>query len=138
MFLIPIVASIFYLIGGQGLKIARWLVGLPIFFIAIFSGADWYAVFAVFTYWGATSIFSYGDNMWTSKLFGRWVSMGISGLMFGLASIPILGLWLGLAQGIFSMIAFLILKYLDDTDKLKNPFQELLRGFLGTLLYVFR
>lgn len=138
MILIPFVASACYLIGGQYLKIIRWLMGIPIFFIAIFNGASWYSIFSVLTYFLATNVFSYGDNMWTSKLFGRWISMGISGLAFGLASIPILGLTWGVSQGIFSMFAFLVLKYLDDTDKLKNPFQELLRGFLGTFLFIFR
>ena len=137
MWLIPIVSAICYLIGGQWLKLARWLIGLPIFIIAIVTGHSWTAIFAVLTYFLATNVFSYGDNMWTSKIFGRWISMGLSGLAYGAASIVVLGLFWGIIQGIVGMVSFLILKWLDDTDRLKNPWQELLRGFLGTVLFIF-
>lgn len=136
MILIPFISSALYLVGGQWLKLARWLIGLPIFIIALLNGYPWYSIFCVILYFLATNVFSYGDKMWTSKLFGRWVSMGLSGLTFGLASIPVLGVTLGIAQGIFSCFAFLVLKYLDDTDRLKNPWQELARGLLGTIFFV--
>lgn len=134
---IPFVSALCYLIGGQIWKPARWFVGVPVFIISIIAGHSWYCIFAVLVYWGATSIFSYGDNMIWSKIFGRWVSMGLAGLMYGLASIVVLGLYWGIIQGIVGLVSFLILKYLDDTEKLKNPWQELLRGFFGTVLYVF-
>lgn len=135
MWLIPFVSSVCYLIGGQWLKLARWLVGLPIFFIAIFNGYPWYSIFAVLTYFLATNVFSYGDKMWTSKLFGRWISMILSGITFGLASAPILGWKWGIVQAIVGGIGFGVLKYLDDTDKLKNPWQELCRGFIGCVVF---
>lgn len=137
MWLIPILSAVMYLLGGQVNKWFRWGMGLPIFIVAILTGHPWYSVFAVATYMIATNAFSYGDNMIWTKLFGRWVSMGLAGLAFGLASIPILGLTWGIIQGIVGMVSFLVLKWLDDTDRLKNPFQELLRGFLGTVLYFF-
>ena len=136
MIIIPIVSSICYLLGGQVNKLFRWLMGIPIFFIAIFNGAPWYSIFVVLTYLLATNVFSYGDNNWTSKLFGRWISMGLAGLTFGLASIPILGVTIGVIQGVVGLVAFLVLKWLDDTERLKNPWQELFRGLLGTVVFV--
>lgn len=135
MWPIPFISSALYLVGGQWLKLARWLIGLPIFVMALICGYPWYSIFAVLTYFLATNIFSYGDKMWTSKLFGRWISMGLSGLTFGLASIPVVGIERGIIQGIIGMIGFLVLKWLDDTDRLKNPWQELGRGFIGTVIY---
>jgi hypothetical protein len=62
--------------------------------------------------------------------------MGLAGLTLGLASMPILGVTLGIIQGVLGLVAFLVLKWLDDTDKLKNPWQELARGLLGTVVFV--
>lgn len=135
MWIIPFLSAILYLIGGQWLKLARWLIGLPMFFIAIFNGYQWYSIFAVLTYFLATNVFSYGDNMWTSKLFGRWISMILSGVTFGLASAPILGIKWGITQAIIGGVGFGVLKWLDDTDRLKNPWQELCRGFVGTIVF---
>lgn len=136
MFIIPLIAAFLFLVGGQWWKAGRWFMGVPIFFIAIFTGHAWYSVFAVFTYWIATSAFSYGDKMWTSRIFGRWVSMILSGVAFGLAAFPILGYW-AIAQAIVSGVGFGVLKYLDDTDRFKNPGQEVARGFIGTILLAF-
>jgi len=135
MWIIPIVSSVLYLIGGQGFKAARWFIGLPIFAISILTGHSWYSIFSVLTYWIATSAVSYGEKMWTTKLFGKWVSMGLAGLAMGLASIVVLGAFWGAIQGIVAMVSFLALKWLDDTDRLKNPWQELCRGFFGTIVY---
>jgi len=135
MWIIPIVSAICYLVGGQWWKPARWFMGVPIFIIAIITGHAWYSIFCVATYWIATSAFSYGDKMWTSKIFGRWISMVLSGIAFGLASAPILGYW-SIAQAILGGIGFGILKWFDDTERLKNPWQELGRGFFGTILFL--
>ena len=135
MILIPFVSALFYLLGGQINKWFRWLIGVPIFFIAIFFGKPWYSIFAIVTYLIATNAFSYGDNMIWSKIFGRWISMALAGFMYGLASIVVLGVFWGVIQGIVGLVSFVVLKYLDDNEILKNPWQELLRGFMGTLLY---
>ena len=135
MWMIPIVSAVLYLLGGQVNKWFRWGMGIPIFLIATFTGHSWVSVFAIATYFIATNAFSYGDNMWTTKLFGKWVSMGISGLAYGLASIVVLGVFWGVIQGIIGCVSFVILKWLDDSDRLKNPWQELCRGFFGTIVY---
>ena len=137
MILIPIIAGACYLIGGQWWKAGRWFMGVPIFIIAIITGHPWYSIFVIPTYWIATSAFSYGEKMWTTKLFGPWISMIISGIAFGLASAPILGWTWGIAQAIIGGVGFGVLKWLDDTEKLKNPWQEILRGVIGTVLFIF-
>ena len=63
--------------------------------------------------------------------------MALAGLTYGLASIALLGAFWGIIQGIVGAICFTILKYLDDKNVLKNPWQELLRGGLGTIIFVF-
>lgn len=136
MFLIPIISSILYLAGGQGFKAARWIIGIPIFYIAIKTGHSWYSIFAIVTYLIATNVFSYGENMWTTKLFGKWASMILSGITLGLASTPILGWTWGIAQAIIGGVSFGVLKWLDEKEILKNPWQELCRGLLGTIIYV--
>lgn len=83
----------------------------------------------------ATNWLSYGENMWTTKLFGKWASMGIAGFAFGLASMPILGYFWGYLQAIISCIAFLLIKKWDDAGIIKNPFVELLRGGIGTIIF---
>lgn len=136
MWLIPIVSAVFYLLGGQVNKWFRWGVGLPIFIIAILTGHQWYSIFAIATFFIATNAFSYGEKMIWTKLFGAWFSMILAGIAFGLAAFPIIGYW-AIAQAIVSGVGFGLLKWLDDTDRLKNPFQELARGFIGTILLAF-
>jgi hypothetical protein len=135
MILIPVISAVLYLLGGQVNKWFRWLMGIPIAGIAIATGHGWWSLLAIVTYFVATNFFSYGDKMIWTKLFGKWVSMGLAGLAMGLASIVVLGTFWGIIQGIVGCISFLVLKWLDDTDRLKNPWQELLRGLLGTILF---
>lgn len=137
MILLPFISAGLYLLGGQVNKWFRWGMGIPIALITFFFyGHNWVSLLAIATYFIATNAFSYGDKMIWTKIFGKWVSMGLSGFMFGLASFPIIGYW-AILNAVISCTAFLVLKYLDDTDKLKNPWQELLRGFLGTAILIF-
>jgi len=135
MWSIPIIASVLYLLGGQANKWFRWGMGIPIFFIAIFTGHAWYSIFVVFTYLIATNAFSYGENMWTTKIFGAWISMITSGIAFGLASTPILGWTWGIVQAIIGGVSFGVIKYYDDKGVIHNPIVELGRGFTGTFLF---
>ena len=135
MVIIPIVSSLCYLIGGQWWKPARWFMGVPIAIIALLTGHGWTAILAIPAYWIATSAFPYGENSWLNFL-GEWGKFAVCGLVFGLASIPVLGLY-GVIQGIVSMCAFLCIKYFDDKGIMKNPFVELARGALGCAVYVF-
>ena len=133
---IPIISAILYLLGGQINKWFRWLgIGLLIGAFYAITRHSLYPLLAIITYFIALNAFSYGENSWTTKIFGKWASMAISGLAMGLASIVVLGAFWGIIQGIVGMVSFLILKYLDDKDIVKNPFQELGRGFFGTIMY---
>lgn len=136
MFPATIVSAILYLAGGQLNKWFRWGIGVPISVFGFLSGHGIISILAIPTYFIATNAFSYGEKMIWTKLFGKWVSMGLSGLAFGLASIPVLGWFWGVIQGIVGMVSFLVLKWLDDTERLKNPWQELCRGLLGTICYI--
>lgn len=135
--LTPVISSACYLLGGQINKWFRWGMGIPIGVIGLLTGHGYMSILAVATYFIATNAFSYGEKMIWTKIFGKWVSMGLAGFMFGLASIVVLGPFWGCLNAIISMISFLVLKYLDDTGRVKNPWQELLRGFTGTVLYMF-
>jgi hypothetical protein len=135
MWIIPIIAGACYLIGGQWWKPGRWLMGIPIFFVAIFNGAPWWAIYAVVTYLIATNAFPYGEKSWLNFLgeYGKYI---VCGIVFGLASAPILGYW-SIAQAILGGGGFGLLHYLDEKNIVKNPFQEILRGVVGTALFVF-
>ena len=136
MFIIPFISALLYLAGGQWNKWLRWGMGIPIFMGAIAFHYSWISIFAILAYFIATNVFSYGENSWTTKLLGKWLSMALAGLAMGLASIVVLGGFWGLIQGIVGGVSFVILKYLDDYGNLHNPYQELLRGFFGTILYI--
>jgi hypothetical protein len=88
-------------------------------------------------YFIATNLFGYGEKTLILKYLPKWLKFTVSGLIFGLASFPILGWW-SLLQAAVSGLAFYILFILDEKEILKNPWQELLRGFFGTLLMVVK
>jgi hypothetical protein len=135
--LIPFISAGLYLTGGQWWRAGRWLMGIPIGVICALHNHSWVPLLAVATYFIATNVFSYGEKMLTTKWFGPWVSMGISGLALGAASFVCLPFWLASLQTVFSCFCFLLIKWLDDTDKVKNPWVELLRGFMGTIVYLW-
>ena len=135
MILIPFISGVCFLIGGQWWKPARWLMGIPIAIIGVFHLHYW-SILCVPTFWVATSCFPYGDSSWLN-IFGEYGKWAACGFVFGLASIPILGIFFGVMQGIVGAIAFTGLHWLDERNIVKNPFQELLRGFVGTVLFFF-
>jgi len=137
VFLIPIISAVLYLAGGQWNKWFRWGMGLPIGAIACVMLHSWVPLLCGITYFIATNAFSYGEKMIWTKLFGGWFSIILAGVAFGLAATPILGWTWGIAQAIIGGVGFGLLKWLDDTDRLKNPFQELCRGFIGTIMLAF-
>ena len=136
MVLVPVISSILYMLGGQVNKWYRWLLGIPIAVIALLTHHSWISVFAILTYFIATNFFSYGEKMIWTKLFGPWGSMALSGFAFGLASYCVLTPILGMLQTIIATTAFLVIKWLDDNDIVKAPLVEVLRGLLGTVVYI--
>ncbi len=136
MILVPFIASIMYLVGGQYWRAGRWFMGVPIFIVAIVTGHAWYSIFLIPAFFIATNIFVYGEKSWLNFL-GEWGKFFVSGLSLGACSFIVLPLWLAVLQSLVSGISFLVIKYLDDNGIVKNPFVELLRGACGTILYIF-
>lgn len=138
--LIPVVSAVLYLVGGQWWKPARWLMGIPIFLlwshILCCHQLVWWNLLAIPAYWIATSAFPYGQSSWLNFL-GEWGKFFVCGLVLGAASFCCLGWIVALVQTIVSAVAFVVIKFYDDEGVIHNPRVELLRGFLGTICYVF-
>ena len=148
---IPFLSALFFRLGGvgetgrflpfmkPGCKMAGWLpwrgIGIPLMIGLL----TWNWVYIV-TYFLALNLFSYGENYWIRKIFGKYPCWIIYGFMFGIASLN----WV---NGIASAAIFTILMHLSNAgipignDKhwyLDHSFCELGIGFLGTLIYLFR
>lgn len=110
-------------------KLWRWLMGIPIGLLL------WHGFFAfllaVGAYFVSTNVFGYGDKAPILKYLPQNVKHAVSGVIFGLASFPMIGWW-ALPQAVVSGIAF----YLVETKKVNNPWTEWARGFFGTILYI--
>ena len=109
-------------------------MGIP---IAILCWGSWISLLAIPAYWIATSAFPYGEKSWLNFLGERGKFFAV-GLALGLCSFIVLPFGLALSQSLLSGISFVAVKVLDDKDILKNPWVELARGFLGTILYVIK
>lgn len=79
-------------------------------------------------YFLATNLFGYGDKTPILKYLPQNVKHFVSGVVFGLASFPLLGWW-ALLQALISGVVF----YLIEVKKVNNPWAEFGRGFFGTL-----
>lgn len=147
--LIPFLAAFLYRAGGAdqwqwcplNQKWWRWLMGIPIGFLFTIGTTPWNIVFVTtilcgITYYIATAAFKYGEKSWLNFL-GEDGKFAVCGLVFGLASIPAIGVEFGLSQGLISMMGFLAIKVLDDNEMIKNPWIERLRGFVGTMFFPF-
>ena len=136
--LIPFICALLFALGGDGripflfikgwnAKLWRWLMGG---FIGLLL---WHGVITLgllmLTYWLATSVFGYGDKSILNKFLSQNMTHMVSGIMFGLASAPILLFW-SIPLAIISGGVF----YLIEKYKINNPYAELLRGGLGTCL----
>jgi len=136
--LIPFICAALFAVGGYGkipflfikgwnAKLWRWLMGG---FIGLLL---WHGVITfgllLLTYWLATSVFGYGDKSILNKFLSQNMTHMVSGIMFGLASAPILLFW-SIPLAIISGGVF----YLIEKYKINNPYAELLRGGLGTCL----
>ena len=134
--LIPFISAFLFRAGGSdqwqwakpfNQKLWRWLMGG---FIGLLL---WHGIITfgllLLTYWLATSVFGYGDKSILNKFLSQNMTHLASGVMFGLASAPILYLW-SIPLAIISGGVF----YLIEKYKINNPYAELLRGGLGTCL----
>ena len=141
-YLIPIVAALLFRAGGTdqwpwcsiNQKLWRWLMGLV---IGALLWKGWVAYgLCVAGYFIATNVFSYGEKSPILKYLPKWARFAVSGLAYGLAGFALLGLNLAIIQGIVGAVAYLVLMVLDDKEIVKNPYQELLRGALGTIMFL--
>ena len=142
---IPIICGILYRIGGTdqwewcpiNQKLWRWLgIGIFIGIIYAIKLHSWIPLLSIIAYAFAIQIGQYGKSSWLNFL-GEWGKFSACGLALGLASIVILGPIVGLIQGIVGVVSFLIIKFLDDNDIIKNPWVELARGGFGCIMYIF-
>lgn len=133
MILIPIISALLYALGGQVNKWFRWGIGLPIAAIGLLTGHGWMSLLAIPAYYLTTNI-PYGENSWLNFL-GEYGKFFVAGLGLGLCSFILLPFGLALSQSILSSISFVVIKVLDNGDVIKNPWVELLRGFMGTAVY---
>jgi hypothetical protein len=132
--LIPIIAGLLFLGGGQINKWIRWTMGSIIGLIAVCITMSWWTILYCFvTYFIATSAFPYGEKSWLNKFMCEYVKWFVCGFVFGLAAFPILGYW-SVVQAMIAGVCWVVLKILDDKNIVKNPWQELLRGLLGTVI----
>lgn len=148
--LITLVSGAFFALGGDGripflfipgwnAKLWRWLgIGCLIGLTYSILLHSLYPLLAIPAYFVATNFFSYGDKIIWTKWFGKWVSMGLSGLAFGAASFTILSWPWALIQTGIGCALFLLIKLWDDRGYIHNPLVEFLRGACGTLLYFIR
>ena len=145
MWIVPIIAGLSYGLGGDGripylfisgfnAKLWRWLMGIPIVVVGLLTGHGLTSLWCILTYYIATNI-PYGENSPLNFLgeYGKYIVCGIA---FGLASAPILLYW-SIVQAIIGGIGFAILHWFDEMNIIKNPFQEIFRGIVGTIVFIF-
>lgn len=136
--IIPIVSALLFRAGGSNQwkwclmnqKLWRWLMGVVIGLL-FWKGWVIYGL-TVITYLLATNLFGYGDKTPILKYLPQNIKHLVSGIIFGLASFPLIGWW-AIAQAVVSGATF----YFIETKKIDNPWAELLRGGLGTCLIPF-
>jgi len=142
-YFIPIIAAILFRCGGTdqwpwcilNQKLWRWLMGVV---IGLMLWKGWFAYgICIVAYLLATNLFGYGEKTPILKYLPKWAKFFMSGFMFGLASMSLVGPIYGLIQAIVGGLSFYVLMLLDDAEIVKNPYQELLRGGLGTILFLF-
>lgn len=132
--LIPFISAFLFRAGGSdqwkwcplNQKLWRWLMGSV---IGLLLWKGWVAYgLTIGTYFLATNLFGYGDKTPILKYLPQNIKHLVSGMIFGLASFPLLGWWC-LLQMVISGVSF----YFIETKKINNPWAELLRGGLGTV-----
>jgi len=138
--LIPIISAFLFRLGGSeqwkwcklNQKWWRWGMG---FIIGLLLWKGWLAyALAGLSYYIATNI-PYGQKSFLNFL-GEYGKFAVCGFAFGLASIPLIGVMMGITQGFVSAISWVIIKYYDDKGEIANPLTEQLRGFCGTIVMI--
>ena len=147
--ILPFLTSIFFRLGGTG-KDGRFLPhmaqGCPLadkrwrtLGICLLVGLFRWNWMYIATYFLALNLFSYGDNYWIRKVFGRNICWFIYGFMLGLASLS----WI---NAIFGGIFFLVIMIASNdgyqtepmgmTKYLDHAYVELSTGFFLFFIHV--
>ncbi len=139
--LIPFISAFLFWAGGRdqwlwcpwNQKLWRWGMGIP---LAYMTGNIW----LILTYLLATWVSGYGENHFFRKWFGRDVAWWLYGGLFGLASLPVLGMY-SFIQTIAGATCFMTLMQLSNDGfgkwKLQHQYVEIIFGFLGTIGYLW-
>ena len=135
--LIPFLSGFLYRAGGADQwqncpikqKLWRSFIGIPIGIFFAFYNQSLIPLLCILTYWFQPP---YGENSYLNFL-GENGKFATCGFVFGLSSIPAVGLQYGLIQAFFSAFMFTVIKIMDDEEIVKNPWVERLRGFFGTI-----
>ena len=132
-----ILATLIYVKGECGTK---WLgksnknwklaTGIPIGLLGMFFNP--FAVLACLTYLIACS-FGYGDNNWLTKLIGKIGAITFCGVVFGLASFPVIGFW-AILQGVLGGATFYWLE--KKNGIINEPWVAILRTIGSTILLI--
>jgi len=135
---IPIIAALLFRAGGSdqwkwcplNQKIWRWSMGAVIGLLAWHGWIAW--ALTAMAYFIATNVFGYGDKSPILKYLPQNMKHLASGVIFGLASFPIIGWW-ALIQAAISGVVF----YIVEVKKVNNPWAEFCRGAGGTICFLF-
>lgn len=142
MILLPVLCGLMYRWGGADQwpqilpfkqKWIRGLIGVPVGLFFTVMCSSWAPILCFLTYYWQPP---YGEKSYLNFL-GEYGKFAVCGFVFGVSSTPAwyaMGFWwMGLVQGLISLIAYVVIKYLDDKNIVKNPWVERLRGYFGTV-----
>jgi len=144
--IIPIIAGILFALGGDGripflfikgwnAKLWRWLgIGLLIGILGCIVKHSFVPLLCIPAYYLATNI-PYGEKSWLNFL-GEYGKFALAGLLLGSCSFILLPFGLACLQVVLSGVSFVVLKFLDDKNLIKNPWVELLWGFFATICLI--
>ena len=121
-----------YTCGEIYKKELKYICGIPMGILGCVVMHSPIPLLAILSYFIATE-FGYGENNWLTKLLGNLGAITFCGVAFGLASIPILGLW-GLLQGLLSGGVWYYLAKKDGV--INEPWVGIFRSLLGCILTI--
>ena len=155
-YLIPFASAILFRLGGVGgddrflpfmkpptpiaAKVWRWL-GIGIMLALIYK-----SLWPIATYFIATNVFAYGEKSWMRKIMPKHWAWYIYGLVFGLASFPVLGAFAIIQGAIAGTIFLALMQWSNDGYQkpgypktyLDHAYVEIGIGFFGMVMYLLK
>lgn len=140
LILLPFLCGIMYRMGGSDKPYFKFkffnyraMIGIPVGVIWACYTHSWIPLICILTYWFQPP---YGTDSYLNFLgeYGKWAACGF---IFGISSTPAWLAtpywWMALVQGIIGILDFTLIHYLNTKGKIQNPWEERVRGFLGTV-----